>query len=313
MAALGRIAFSEQDFETAASNLRRAHQLVPENVSYRLNLARIEYQNGNAESAASLLEDEIESTLDHVPSGIMLGTIKAQAGDAESALDIAAELQKRHSSEAAPYAFEGDVHLETGDLVAADKAYDKAFSMDTIKRYALRSHQIKRRLGVANSQRPLLSYLEARPLDYEVRAILAESYMETDDVSKSISTYEKITSEQPGNAVVLNNLAWGYYLADDPRAIETARKARDAMPENGAIVDTLGWILVENGELAEGEALLRKAVEMEQGRPDIQYHHAVALARLERTEEARTKLEKILSGDLQFSGRSDAERLLAEL
>ena len=85
------------------------------------------------------------------------------------------------------------------------------------------------------------------------------------------------------------------------------------MPDNGAIVDTLGWILVENGELVEGEELLRQAVEMENGRPDIRYHHAAALARLERTDEARTALEEILSGDLQFSSRTDAEKLLAEL
>ena len=137
--------------------------------------------------------------------------------------------------------------------------------------------------------------------------------MQTDDVGKSIATYERIASAEPANAVVLNNLAWGYYLADDPRAIETARKALDAMPDNGAIVDTLGWILVQRGSVEDGEKLLRQAVEMENGRPEIRYHHAVALVKLGRTDEARKTLNEILAGDDKFTSRNDAEELLAGL
>ena len=146
-----------------------------------------------------------------------------------------------------------------------------------------------------------------------MRVLLAESYMQTENLSKSIATYERVVSEEPANAVALNNLAWNYYLVDDPRAIETAKKARDAMPDNGAIVDTLGWIMVQQGSVEEGEKLLRQAVEMENGRAEIRYHHAVALAKLGRDDEARKALDEILAGDEEFTSRSDAEKLLAEL
>ena len=160
----------------------------------------------------------------------MLGMLKAKEGDVAGALDIAGQLQQRHPGQPAPFALEGEVHLLDTNLVLADKAYDKALSLGMVKSHAIRSNQIKRQLGVAGAEKPLVDYLAARPLDNEVRSVLAESYMQTDDVGKSIATYERIASAEPANAVVLNNLAWGYYLADDPRAIETAQKSarRDA-------------------------------------------------------------------------------------
>ena len=85
------------------------------------------------------------------------------------------------------------------------------------------------------------------------------------------------------------------------------------MPDNGAIVDTLGWILVQRGSVEDGEKLLRQAVEMENGRPEIRYHHAAALAKLGRTDEARKTLDEILAGDDKFASRNDAEKLMAEL
>ena len=199
------------------------------------------------------------------------------------------------------------------NLARADSAYEKALALGPVKSHAVRSYRIKRQLGVTGAERPLIDYLETRPLDNEVRVILAESYMQTENLGKSIATYERVVSEEPANAVALNNLAWNYYLVNDPRAIPTAQKARDAMPDNGAIVDTLGWIMVQQGSVEDGERLLRKAVEMENGRAEIRYHHAVALAKLGKIDEARRALDEILAGDQEFASRKDAEKLLAEL
>ena len=137
--------------------------------------------------------------------------------------------------------------------------------------------------------------------------------MQNEDLSKSISAYQEVVSGQPDNAVVLNNLAWGYYLVDDPRAIETAQKAHELMPDNGSIVDTLGWIMIQKGSVEEGEKMLRKAVEMESGRAEIRYHHAVALARLGRVDEARGMLQEIIESRDVFASREDAEKMMAEL
>ena len=209
--------------------------------------------------------------------------------------------------------FKGELQIAAGKMTLADAAYDKAVQLGPVRSHAIRSYQIKRDLGLSNAQQPLLAFLEARPLDNSMRAVLAEAYLQADDVGKSVDAYERVVADEPQNVVALNNLAWGYYLTEDPRAIETAQKAFDLAPDNGAIADTLGWIMLQTGSVEEAEPLLRRAVEMENGRAEIRYHHAVALIRLGKMVEGRDVLEKILMSDEPFASRADAQKLLSEL
>ena len=311
--ALGRIAVRQEDLKLAADYFRRASQAAPDNANFRLALAKAERQLGNAEKAEELLEDHREATLAHFPSAVMLGALKAESGDIDGAMEIAGELQERYPESAAAYAFEAEAHVLNGDMARADAAYQKALSLGPVRSHALRASAVKKELGVTGAQQPLIDYLEARPLDHAARLALAESYMQTGNTSKSVAEYEEILSYESENPIVLNNLAWSYYLVGDSRAVETARKAHAEVPDNGAIADTLGWILVEDGAVEEGEGILRQAVELSNGRAEIRYHHAAALAKLGKVDEARTTLDEILAGDEEFASRKDAESLLAEL
>jgi len=313
MAALGRIMLVREDYAAAAEFFRRALDAAPESANYRLGVAKAEAKLGNSDAAISMLEDEIEASLEHVPSAVMLGTLKAKAGDIVGAKDIVMRLQQQYPEDPSVYAFEGEVHVLAGNMTRADSAYDKALSLGAAKSHALRSHRIKRQLGVIDAERPLLEYLSAQPLDNQMRGVLAEAYMRSNNLGKSISAYERVVADEPDNAIALNNLAWTYYLAKDPRAIGIAQKARNAMPASGSIVDTLGWIMIQQGSVEEGEQLLLQAIEMENGRAEVRYHHAVALTKLGRFDEARNTLRRILESDEKFSSRNDAEDLLTEL
>jgi tetratricopeptide (TPR) repeat protein len=311
--ALGRIAFRQEEYEQAKEQFGRASELEPDNAVYRLNLARTEVQLGNDSEAIRILDSEFEATIKHLQSAVMLSMLKAKTGDLAGAMDIAEQQLRLYPENPVPHALQGEIYLLDGKPTYADSAYAKALSLGPLRSHVLRAYRIKRDLGVVDAQQPLIDYLEIRPLDNDMRVFLAESYMQNDDLSKSISSYQEVVSGQPDNAVALNNLAWAYYLVDDPRAIETAQKAHELMPDNGAIVDTLGWIMIQKGSAEEGEKMLRKAVEMENGRAEIRYHHAVALARLGRIEEARGTLQEIIeSGDV-FASREDAEKMMAEL
>ena len=143
--------------------------------------------------------------------------------------------------------------------------------------------------------------------------VLAESMQAEDQLDAAIGEYESVLAVQPDNAIALNNLAWSYYLAKDGRAAETARRALQIMPDNGAVADTLGWILVESGEVEEGVAILRRAVELSNGRAEVRYHYAAALVRDGSANEAREILQDLVASDESFSSRRDAERLLTDL
>ena len=126
-------------------------------------------------------------------------------------------------------------------------------------------------------------------------------------------TGERSVREQ--KAVALNNLAWIYFKTGDEQAEATAAKAYAAAPENGAIVDTYGWILLANGKTDEAVAVLREAVanSEEPGNAEIRFHLASALVESGEVVEAKGVLEELLDSDVDFESKQDAESMLKNL
>ena len=159
----------------------------------------------------------------------------------------------------------------------------------------------------------LQSYVEKFPHDASARGALAQAYQQQGEARRAISQYEVLYSEGMPSPVVLNNLAWLYSEAGDARALPIAREAVARAPNSPAIADTLGWILVRQGQYAEALPVLRSAMTGAPKDGDIRYHYAVALAKSGATDEARRTVEEALGQIDAFSSRAAAESLLREL
>ena len=103
---------------------------------------------------------------------------------------------------------------------------------------------------------------------------------------------------QPGelSAVAANNLAWALFLEKRPaEALPYARAAVALEPGRSSYQDTLGRVLVEVGDWAEGEGMLRaslKQVDLAGARVYL----ALALAGQERYTEALAEADQALYG-----------------
>jgi len=117
----------------------------------------------------------------------------------------------------------------------------------------------------------------------------------------------------PENVVVLNNLAFLYQAEGDDRALEYAERAHARAPDNPAVADTLGWVLVNQGEVERALPLLETARRALPESPEVRYHYATALARADRADEAREELTSLLNEVDDFPQRADAEALLQTL
>jgi cellulose synthase operon protein C len=84
-------------------------------------------------------------------------------------------------------------------------------------------------------------------------------------------------------------------------------------PQSAAVNDTLGWILLQQGQDAEALKVLQVAVSQKDVEAEIHYHHAVALARNGQQAEAAENLRKLLRDGGTFTSRADAERMLGTL
>jgi putative PEP-CTERM system TPR-repeat lipoprotein len=310
---LGLAALNQRRFDDARASFESAIDLDRENGVFRLNLARAQNALGDLNAAQQTLEASWDSGLADIPASGMLISLKIKEGNFDEAMILAKKLQRTHPAEQAPIAFEGEVHRAKGDLSEAIRAYDRALALGPNRNLAVRAHRLIQQEGSGDQFLPLLDYLDQRPMDSVARQILAQAYEQDSQRDKAIRQYEIIVEAEPDNAVILNNLAWTYSQIGDSQAQATARRAYALAPKQAAIADTLGWILVEEGQVKEGVEILREAVSLSDGSSELRYHLAAGLAKLGQTVEARRALEDILREDQQFASRADAEALLDEL
>lgn len=100
--------------------------------------------------------------------------------------------------------------------------------------------------------------------------------------------FRRVLDNNPKNASALNYL--GYMLADRNVRLEEARdyvqRAVDAEPNNGAYLDSLGWVNYRLGRYDEAESLLRRALDKFSKDPTIHDHLGDVYARQGKLKEA---------------------------
>jgi FimV-like protein len=79
------------------------------------------------------------------------------------------------------------------------------------------------------------------------------------------------------------------------------------------VMDTLGWLLVEQGNTSRALPLLQKASGLAPNSPDIRYHLAVALNKSGDKQGARKELDKLLAQNTPFPQLEEARALLKAL
>jgi Tfp pilus assembly protein PilF len=183
-------------------------------------------------------------------------------------------------------------------------AYEKALAKGKASRLVAKQHLALLRSGDASkADNTLLGWLKVHPQDQAARAYLAESYTKRGLRREAIQQYEILLSTIPSNAMVSNNLAVLYQQHRDPRALSMAEKAYKLKPDSPIHADTLGWILVQEGDSGRGLQLIEKAVARVPKNPEVRFHFAYALAKAGQTSQARREiahLQKIkLNGELE--------------
>lgn len=137
------------------------------------------------------------------------------------------------------------------------------------------------------------------PEDLDVLLGLAAAYDELEWYDRSDSLYRKVLQLDPNHPTALNNYAYSLSLRGErlQEAFEMAEKALRAEPENGAFLDTMGWILYKMGRYEEALTYIQRASELRTDSADVFEHLGDVLEKLGRLDQAREAWEKALRLD----------------
>lgn len=200
-----------------------------------------------------------------------------------------------------------------GRYADAAKVLEKAPQRTTPQELSLLSLYIRSRQ--ADKAKALAErLLKADPKLRGLNIFLADYWNSGRDKNKAAEYYEKELLLDPDNQVCLNNLAWEYGIVrkDLEKARPYLQKLQTRKAGDPRIMDTIGWILAQNGDTA-GIALLSHAAVLVPDHPVFQYHLAWALAQAGRKEEAKKHLKIALDSKLPFQEQAEARQLSAQL
>ena len=173
---------------------------------------------------------------------------------------------------AAAYAKDG-LHrtaIEYADKVLSlPSAFVDAMKVRRMKAYSL---SMLNRYGEA--ELILKEIIAAVPADSCALSMLGFVYEKTDRVKDAVDCYRRAVSFEKANATSLNSLA--YIMAksggDMNGALQLAKKALDADPENPAYLDILGYIYMKRGENDMARKYIKKAYEKLPANEEIKQH-----------------------------------------
>lgn len=240
--------------------------------------------------------------------------IYVATGRYKEALAEARRVQEKHPDQPFGYVLEGEIYIAQKKLDLAERVYTAALRKFDHPLLAVRTYALMAAAGKAREADAMADkWVDAHPKDTTVLLYLAQRDLAAKRFAVAEKRYKAAYNRQPGNPVVLNNLAWVSHQLKQPGALEYAERANEIAPETPGIMDTLGTILADSGDRERALQLLGHAAELAPQAYDIRLNFAKALIKAGRKDAARKELEPLVKLDSKLPVQREAAALLAGL
>ncbi len=287
-----------------------------QSIPWLIKVAKYFLASDELERAQSVLESARVIDPQNIVVRATLCEFQLYTGEFDAALASAKRIVTEDPQSPVGYQLAGNALVQLGQLEKAIDWYQKGLE-NTVGNTALAVSLYKivsQHRDVASAVAMLEQWVtSSRQNDLRALKVLAAGHTQLGHYEKAISLnlqLEQIVKDDP---LVLNNLAVLFSLTNDGRARSYAERAHALAPNSYGVIDTLGWILVNEGELTLGLSMLRNAVAMSGDNAEIRYHYGVALYKSGKKEAAKRELTKALQGSPQFNGVEEARKILNSL
>ena len=293
---LGRSQMAAGDIAQGINTLKKLVNLMPQSPQPSVELADAYIKSREFSAAERSLKRALELKADYLPAQQRLVAIYLRDKREDAALELARNIQKQRSNAAIGFGLEGDVQASRQKWSDAVASYRKAYQLGKSAQVLTRLHTALVRSGrSAEADRLVEEWMRANPNDLVVLGYLADRALVNNKPGDAVKYYESILKRTPKNAQILNNLAYAAGQVGDPRALGFAAEAIALAPDNPAILDTYGMLLVKSGDVAKGLAQLEKAKAVAPSAYAIRINLAQAYVTADRKADARRELESVMT------------------
>jgi tetratricopeptide (TPR) repeat protein len=133
--------------------------------------------------------------------------------------------------------------------------------------------------------------------------------------AEAAGLYEQLLKLQPDNPVALNNLA--YTLAETggnlDEALTLAQRARQKLPQDLNVADTLGWIYIKKNLAGNAIDIYKELTTKDPNNPTFRFHMAMALVQKGDKPQARRELQTALRNKPSKEEEGKIKELIAKI
>lgn len=310
---LGRAETAAGQPVSAVATFARLAALRPKSARILGLVAGAQIAAKDIAAARDTLDRAISLDGSFLPVQVALIRLETREGKFDRAASLAQTLREAKPDSPLGDMMVGDVAMRHKKFEDAVAAYSAGLAKASGSALVIRRFNARRLADQGPKAFTELQQWVDEKQDRAARHVLANAYISISKFDEAIRESEKLLVDDGDNPILLNNLAWLYQQKKDGRAGEFAERALKRAPGSPAIMDTLGWILIEKGEHDRALEILRKAHELVPRQGDIHYHLAVALDKNGKTVEARRELKDLLDSQIKFTKLQAARDLLKKL
>ncbi len=279
--------YSQQEgrLDDAENLARKARGLLPANPGIADTLGWILYRQGNYQDALRLLEESAAQAKNHPEIQYHLGMARIMMG--------------RHDDARVPLEAAVGSKLEFAGKEEAKRQLalleDRGSALEQMTPAQLEAH------------------LGQQPNDLRARIRLAQLYGENGATDEAAANFEAALQVDPGSAGALKGLARLNLgpLQDSGKAMDFARKARNAAPSDSEALSLLGRAALLEGKASWAHGLMESAVRSS-GQKDALLLHSLAWSayHLGRVDDARGWMQQVLKNGPKAEQATDAADFL---
>jgi putative PEP-CTERM system TPR-repeat lipoprotein len=269
-----------KDLKNGRDAMKRAIQLDPKNGALKEEEVEIEYKIGGLPAAQAAAKSMLKPGDDPVIATLWVAAALTREGKVAEASNLLTEAEKTKPSEA----------LVVQHAMILNAGGEQAKSAVLLK-----------------------NWLSGHPNDMTARRAIADLYLNAKDWKSAQGEFERLTAQYPNDVILLNDLAWCYLQLGNGQARTLAEKAHSLAPLSAAVEDTLGWVMVAQGDAKGGLPYLKAAAYGMPQDPNVQFHLAVALSRTGAMGPAREMLAKLAQDETNADAKTQASQYLQSL
>ncbi len=306
---------SQGDFDAALAEYQRLEAIFPRAAQVSLLRGIVFLQQGKRTAAREAFEKALELTPDFLPALEQLTNLDLADKNFTAALERLASAKNPQRPEL--YLLQAKIYAIQKDIPKAEAVLRKVIAAQPNSPEA---YLLLARLYVGSGQvnDALANYQAVSAKDPKnIEALMLTGLIneQKKDYAAARQAYERLLAVDPNSAPALNNLACLYAEHFDQlgKAYDLAQHARELVPHEGHITDSLGWILYQQRQFPRALNLIRESAAKLPDSAAVQFHLGMASYMMGEEDAARRALSKALELDAGLPEAADARQCLAIL